>query len=45
MRNWKVVVLSLVAIGFLALTFFVDWIFIIGAVVIFFINQRLLRKK
>lgn len=43
--NWLVVVLSLIALGFIALTFFVDWFFIIGAVVIFFVNQKLLRKK
>ncbi|MBI3623454.1 hypothetical protein HY212_05250 [Candidatus Pacearchaeota archaeon] len=43
--NWPVVFLSLVALGFIALTFLVDWIFIIGAVVIFFVNQRLLGKK
>ncbi len=44
--NWKVVILSLIALGFIALTFLVDWIFIIGAVIIMIINQReLLRKK
>ncbi len=44
--NKKVVFLSLIALGFLALTFFVDWIFIIGAVIIMIINQReLLGKK
>jgi len=44
--NWKVVILSLIALGFIALTFLVDWMFIIGAVIIMLINQReLLRKK
>lgn len=44
--NWKVVILSLIALGFIALTFLVDWIFIIGAVIIMIINQReLLGKK
>lgn len=44
--NWKVVVLSLLALVFIALTFFVHWAFIIGAVIIMLINQReLLGKK
>ena len=43
--NWKVVILSLIALGFLALTFFVDWLFIIGAVIIMLINQRELLGK
>lgn len=43
--NKKVVILSLIALGFLALTFLVDWIFIIGAVIIMIINQRELLKK
>ncbi len=43
--NKKVVILSLIALGFIALTFFVDWIFIIGAVIIMIINQRELLKK
>jgi len=42
--NWKVVVCSLIALGFLALTFLVDWLFIIGAVVLMFLNQRELGK-
>lgn len=43
--NKKVVILSLIALGFIALTFLVDWIFIIGAVIIMLINQRELMKK
>jgi len=44
--NWKVVFLSLIALVFIALTFFVHWAFIIGAVIIMLINQReLLGKK
>jgi hypothetical protein len=44
--NWKVVILSLIALVFIALTFFVHWAFIIGAVIIMIINQReLLGKK
>lgn len=43
--NLKVVLLSIVALGFMALTFLVDWLFIIGAVIIIFINQKELMKK
>jgi hypothetical protein len=43
--NKKVVILSLIALGCLYLTFTVDWIFIIPAVIIMFINQRELFKK
>lgn len=44
--NKKVVILSIIALGFLALTFLVDWLFIIGAVIIIAINQKeLMRKK
>ncbi len=43
--NKKVVIFSLLALGFLALTFFVDWIFIIGAVILMFLNQKELMKK
>lgn len=43
--NKKVVFLSILALGFLALTFFVDWIFIIGAVIIMYINQKELVSK
>jgi hypothetical protein len=41
----KVLLLSLLAIGFLALTFLVYWMFIIGAVVCVAINQRELMGK
>jgi hypothetical protein len=43
--NWKVVIYSIIALGFVALTFFVDWVFIIGAVVLVFLNQRELMKR
>ena len=44
--NKKVVVLSLIALVFIALMFLVHWAFIIGAVIIMLINQReLLGKK
>lgn len=40
-----VIIYSLIALGFLALTFFVDWIFILGAVIMVYLNQRELMKK
>ncbi|MFA4953441.1 MAG: hypothetical protein WC584_04415 [Candidatus Pacearchaeota archaeon] len=43
--NIKVIIYSILALGFLALTFLVDWIFIIGAVVLMILNQRELMKK
>jgi hypothetical protein len=43
--NWKVVIYSIIALGFLALTFLVDWIFIAGAVVMIWLNQRKLNRK
>ena len=46
MKNPEVVIFSILALGFLALTFLVDWVFIIGAVVLMILNQReLMRKK
>ena len=46
MKNPRVVIRSILAIGFLILTFTVDWLFIIGAVILMFLNQRdLMRKK
>jgi hypothetical protein len=43
--NWKVVIYSIIALGFLALSFLVDWLFIIGAVIFMFLNQKELMKK
>jgi hypothetical protein len=43
--NWKIIIFSLFALGFLALTFLVDWLFIIGAVVFMLLNQKELMKK
>lgn len=43
--NKKVVFFSILALGFLALTYFVDWIFIIGAVILVYLNQKELMKK
>jgi hypothetical protein len=45
MKNPKVFWYSIVALVFVALTFLVDWLFIIPAVIILFINQRELMKK
>lgn len=45
MKNKKVVFNSLIALGFLVLTFTVDWLFIIPAVVLLIINQKELMKK
>ena len=45
MKNPKVVVYSIIALGFLALAFLVDWLFIIGAVALMFLNQKELRRK
>lgn len=38
--NIKVIIYSIIAIGFLVLTFLVDWMFIIGAVIMMWLNQR-----
>tara|TARA_Y100000310_G_C20354748_1_gene656079 strand:+ start:65 stop:223 length:159 start_codon:yes stop_codon:yes gene_type:complete len=42
--NKRVIIYSIIAFGFLALTFIVDWMFIIGAVIMIFLNQRELMK-
>ena len=38
--NIKVIVYSLIALGFVALTFLIDWIFIIGAIIMIWLNQK-----
>ena len=43
--NPKVIIYSIIALGFLALTFFVDWLFIIGAAILMWLNQKELGKK
>ena len=45
MKNPKVVYRSFLALGFIALTFLVNWLFIIGAAIIFYLNQKELMKK
>ncbi len=43
--NVKVIIYSIIALGFVGLTFFVDWMFIIGAVIIIYLNQKELMKR
>jgi len=43
--NIKVIIYSIIALGFIALTFLIDWLFIIGAVIMIYLNQRELMKK
>ena len=43
--NSKVVALSLLALVFIALTFILNPYFIIGAIVLMFVNQRELTKN
>ena len=43
--NVKVVIYSAIALICLALTFLVDWLFIIPAVILMFLNQRELMKN
>lgn len=45
MINKKVVLYSLVALACIALTFLIDWLFIIPAVVLVILNQRELNRK
>jgi predicted branched-subunit amino acid permease len=44
-KNPLVVVFSLAALGFVALTFIISPYFVIGAIILMLINQRLLMKK
>lgn len=44
--NWKVIIFSLIALGFIALTFLVSPWFMIGAVVFMTLNQiEIMGKK
>lgn len=43
--NIKVIIYSLIALGFVVLTFLVDWLFILGAVIMVYLNQKELMKK
>jgi hypothetical protein len=43
--NKKIVLYTLIGLVFMALTFLVDWIFIAGAALMVYLNQRELMKK
>jgi len=43
--NKKIILYSLIAFVFLALSFTVDWLFIIGAALMLWLNQKELMKK
>ena len=43
--NIKIIIFSILALGFLALAFLVDWLFIIGAVILMWLNQKELMKN
>lgn len=42
--NVKVIIYSIIAFGFLGLTFLIDWLFIIGAAIMVYLNQRELMR-
>jgi len=43
--NLKITILALIALGFAVLSFTINWLFIIPAVIIYLINQKELYKK
>ncbi|MBT4135934.1 hypothetical protein HOD75_01050 [archaeon] len=43
--NWRVVGYSLIALGFVGLGIFVDWIWFLGAVFMIWLNQKELMGK
>ncbi|MBU4308834.1 MAG: hypothetical protein KJ566_03510 [Nanoarchaeota archaeon] len=45
MKSLKVIIFSIIALGFLVLTFLVDWLFIIPAVILMYLNQKELMKN
>jgi len=45
MKHPEVVFSSIIALFFMVLTFLVDWLFIIPAVIISIINWKILTKK
>lgn len=45
MKSKKVVIYSVIALGFIVLSFLVNWIFLIGAVILMILNQKELMKK
>jgi membrane protein CcdC involved in cytochrome C biogenesis len=42
--NIKVIIYSIIALGCLALTFLIDWLFIVPAAILMYLNQRELMK-
>ena len=42
--NLKVVIFSLIAFGFIALGYLVNWAFLIGTIVMIWLNQKELMK-
>jgi hypothetical protein len=45
MNRPKIVIFSLIALGFIYLSFTQHWTFIIGAVILMFLNQREIMGK
>lgn len=45
LKNPRVVIYSVIALGFIVLGFLVSYWFIIGAIVLMILNQRELMKK
>tara|TARA_Y100000310_G_scaffold338650_1_gene428925 strand:+ start:12562 stop:12714 length:153 start_codon:yes stop_codon:yes gene_type:complete len=43
--NIRVIVYSILALGFLYFTYTKDWMFIVGAVILAYLSQRELMKK
>jgi len=43
--NWNVIIYSIIALGFVALALLIDWIFLIGAVILIWLNQKELMKR
>lgn len=43
--NVKVIVFSFIALGFVVLSVLVDWIFIAGALVMIYLNQKELVRE
>ena len=45
-KNPRVVIYSIIALGFIALSFITrEWLYLIGAVVLMVLNQKELKKK
>ncbi len=45
LKHPKVLIFSLIALGFLALAYLIDWLFLIGAVALVILNQKELMGK